>query len=170
MNITQQKISVSSAPYLWKSFNMHGTKKKLWETKEGEDRAEKQRQQVSTNGQWHVRVVARLSTAAWTAKIFTRCTELIHFKSARAEREREQARPIFYLLAKPRQQHKQLNGQQRMNNVHLWLFILLIHSCPGGPFPSLCLEDWGRWRNSDKNLFSLVFVSSHPIVFSLQEI
>lgn len=116
-------------------------KKKLWETKEGEDRAEKQRQQVSTNGQWHVSVVARLSAAAWTAKIFTRRTELIHFKSARAEREREQARPIFYLLAKPRQQHKQLNGQQRMNNVHLWLFILLIHSCPGGPFPSLCLED-----------------------------
>lgn len=131
---------------------------KLWETKEGEDRAEKQRQQVSTNGQWHVSAVARLNAGARTAEIFTRRTELIHFKSAWAERERERAQPIFYLLTELRQQHKQLNGQQHMNNVHVWLFILLIHSCPDGPFPSLCLqtEDERPLTKTRSNLFCLI--------------
>lgn len=140
---TTADFSVVSTLFMevFNSLAWHTKRGKFWETKEGEDRAEKQRQQVSTNGQWHVSAVARLSTGAWTAEIFTHRTELIHFKSARAEREREQTRPIFYLLAELRQQHKQLNGQQCMNNVHVWLFILLIHSCPDGPFPLCCLQD-----------------------------
>lgn len=140
---TTADLSVVSTLFM-EVFNMHNTQKgKLRETKEGEDRAEKQRQQVSTNGQWHVSAVARLSAGAWTAEIFTWRTELIHFKSARAEGKRERARPIFYLLAELRQQHKQLNGQDCMNNVHVRLFILLIHSRPDGPFPLLLFTGAG---------------------------
>lgn len=115
---------------------VHKKEESCGETKGWEDRAEKQRQQVSTNGQWHVSAGARLSTGAWTAEIFTRRTELIHFKSVWAERERERTRPISYLLAELRQQRKQLNGQQCMNNVHVWLFYFTNSFLPWWTFPS----------------------------------
>lgn len=75
-----------------------GRKIKLRGTKEGEDKAEKQKQQVSTNGQWHVSTVARLSTGARTAEIFTQLTER-ETHSLQISWSRERARELGHFSA-----------------------------------------------------------------------
>lgn len=94
-------------------------------TKGGEDKGKKRKQQVSTNGQWHVSAVARLSTGASTAEIFTQLTEReTHFKSVGAESEPWLCLPFLQRGNGTRGP----NGPRRMNNVRVRLSVLLIHS------------------------------------------
>lgn len=68
------------------------------EEKQRQGRTEQQKQQVSTNGQWHS-TVARLSTGVWTAKIFTWRTEReAHSLQISWSRDRGRVGPLFYLF------------------------------------------------------------------------